>query len=472
MANAKMYPARVTPKCMPSVYGNTPAMRGYELPGMVSVNVRDLFPNMPEAIYEGDDSDPKLVELATRKALENVDMSKIHHDDTVNLIGCDHGFYIYGGRPYIQMLKTIKKVVEERTGNYNVRLRCVMYRTPMEGKEVVEYYNLMEEFEGNVEYVAAYDKAVPIKTRVGTVYGLEKCYDADKMIFAAYDDPREVYCSMYYRRVFKAFTMDMARFETRNLYHHAFGTAIGHGPISNIVPTAIYDSDYVQSKWVFGTILRTTPAGVSGIDADNNLYAIDDRMMIENLKWYPYMHQLLISLKDYSIVCDGSRWPYYTAAAGIIAGVNTAGWQDHYDIDKRFSALDLRALPTNEGLKAIVYNQTWVGINVTWPMTLPTIFVGKDQLDMWIEDPNNRGIENWKYTMLEDTLPDAIKKAAEIAGSDKVVLYDGSFGFLNCSRSAAEELFENAPKIRKWVDEELYPKYMKQRGLEIPDYMK
>ena len=37
MANAKMYPARVTPKCMPSVYGNTPAMRGYELPGMVSV---------------------------------------------------------------------------------------------------------------------------------------------------------------------------------------------------------------------------------------------------------------------------------------------------------------------------------------------------------------------------------------------------------------------------------------------------
>lgn len=119
-----------------------------------------------------------------------------------------------------------------------------------------------------------------------------------------------------------------------------------------------------------------------------------------------------------------------------------------------------------------MYNQTWVGINVTWPMTLPTIFVGKDQLDMWIEDPNNRGIENWKYTMLEDTLPDAIKKAAEIAGSDKVVLYDGSFGFLNCSRSAAEELFENAPKIRKWVDEELYPKYMKQRGLEIPDYMK
>ena len=69
-------------------------------------------------------------------------------------------------------------------------------------------------------------------------------------------------------------------------------------------------------------------------------------------------------------------------------------------------------------------------------------------------------------------MPVSYTHLAEIAGSDKVVLYDGSFGFLNCSRSAAEELFENAPKIRKWVDEELYPKYMKQRGLEIPDYMK
>lgn len=260
------------------------------------------------------------------------------------------------------MLKTIKKVVEERTGNYNVRLRCVMYRTPMEGKEVVEYYNLMEEFEGNVEYVAAYDKAVPIKTRVGTVYGLEKCYDADKMIFAAYDDPREVYCSMYYRRVFKAFTMDMARFETRNLYHHAFGTAIGHGPISNIVPTAIYDSDYVQSKWVFGTILRTTPAGVSGIDADNNLYAIDDRMMIENLKWYPYMHQLLISLKDYSIVCDGSRWPYYTAApVSSPVSILLAGRTTTILISDSARWISERCPPMRlEG--PIVYNQTWVGI--------------------------------------------------------------------------------------------------------------
>lgn len=473
MSELKIYPARVTPECMPSVYGNTPEMRVYEHPEMVSVNVRDLFPEMPEAIYEGDDSDPDVIEKATRKALEKVDMSMIQPDETINLIGCEHGFYIFGGRPYIRMLQTIKKVVEERCHNYNVRLRCVMYRTPMEGKEVIDYYNLMEEFEGNVEYVAAYDKAVPIETRLGTVYGLHKCYDADRLIYANYDDPREVYCSLYYRRAFKAFTMDMARFETRNLYHHAFGSPVGHGPMQNIVPMSIYDSDFVQSKWAFAVTLRSTPAGITDIDADNSLYNIDDRMMADNLKWFPLMHQLLISLHDYTMICDGSRWPYYTAAAGIIAGVNTNLLQDHYDIDARFSMFDVRNLPKNEGLKAIIYNQTWVGINITWPMTLPVIVVGDEQFRMWCEDPNNKGFENWTYTEKTDNLQQALDRANELMnGSNKFVIYDGSFGFLNCSKEAAEELFENAPKIRKLVNEELYPKYMKQRGLQIPDYMK
>ena len=68
MSDVKIYPARVTPKCMPSVYGNTPEMRAYEHPEMVSVNVRDLFPEMPEAIYEGDDSDPDVIEKSTREA--------------------------------------------------------------------------------------------------------------------------------------------------------------------------------------------------------------------------------------------------------------------------------------------------------------------------------------------------------------------------------------------------------------------
>lgn len=49
---------------------------------------------------------------------------------------------------------------------------------------------------------------------------------------------------------------------------------------------------------------------------------------------------------------------------------------------------------------------------------------------------------------------------------------NGSYGYINCTRSAAEQLFANAPGIQKLVDEEMYPKYMAQRGYTIPDYMK
>lgn len=53
-----------------------------------------------------------------------------------------------------------------------------------------------------------------------------------------------------------------------------------------------------------------------------------------------------------------------------------------------------------------------------------------------------------------------------------IIAYDGSYGYINCTRSAAEQLFANAPGIQKLVDEEMYPKYMAQRGYTIPDYMK
>lgn len=49
------------------------------------------------------------------------------------------------------MIKTIKKVVKERTGCRDICLRLVMYITPKEGQEVLDYYNLMERFEYNVK---------------------------------------------------------------------------------------------------------------------------------------------------------------------------------------------------------------------------------------------------------------------------------------------------------------------------------
>ena len=74
--------------------------------------------------------------------------------------------------------------------------------------------------------------------------------------------------------------------------------------------------------------------------------------------------------------------------------------------------------------------------------------------------------------LFRSDLVGAVEMAKEITGNDMIIAYDGSYGYINCTRSAAEQLFANAPGIQKLVDEEMYPKYMAQRGYTIPDYMK
>lgn len=49
------------------------------------------------------------------------------------------------------------------------------------------------------------------------------------------------------------------------------------------------------------------------------------------------------------------------------------------------------------------------------------------------------------------TLVGAVEMAKEITGNDMIIAYDGSYGYINCTRSAAEQLFANAPGIQKLV---------------------
>jgi hypothetical protein len=66
----------------------------------------------------------------------------------------------------------------------------------------------------------------------------------------------------------------------------------------------------------------------------------------------------------------------------------------------------------------------------------------------------------------EENLHDAMEKAYEITGTRKVMIFDGTYGAVNCSPELAEELFEKAPEVSRIVDEELLPKWLLQRGLE------
>lgn len=461
-----IHPVQEPAEYMPSEYCNTPEMHARDLPGMVSVNMKELFPSLPEACYTRDGDDIEVIVQKTREALANVDMSDITPETSVNIVCAEHGFCLCGGKPYIEMIKTLREVVLERTGCIDLRLRVVMWRTPKECTEAIEYYNLNEEFDNNVGYSWAYDKAIPIETRIGTMYGLEKCYDADKIILAYYDDPREVYAHRMYRKSFKAFTMNMARNETRAMYHQTIGK--GHGPtggLSSIIPTSIYDSDFVQSKWAFACFMTSSPAGIDGIVADKDLYKIDDYLDTRSLKNFAYPLTLYRSLENVNAIVEGGRWHFYIHGGGLISGVMVNGGRDHFDLDDTGPIKS----PLAPGLRSYIINQCWYGISNPYGGMLPTILVG-DELTENITMKDTMSHQYFNLLPMSKsvkTLPEAIEYTTEISNGAGYLIFDGSFGFVNCSRSIAEEMIEKAPAIIEKVDNELYPKYMKQRGLEI-----
>lgn len=460
--------SRKAPEYMPSVYCNTPAMYARDLPGMVSVDMKKLFPNLPEAIYAGDEDDVAVFDRLTREALEKVDMSDITPETSVNIVCSEHGFCICGGKPYVQMLKAIRDAVIERTGCIDLRLRVVMWRTPKEGQEAVEFYNLKEEFDNNVEYVWSYDKAVPIETRIGTFYGLDKVYDADKFIYAYYDDPREIYCHKMYRKSFKAFTMDMARYETRSIFHKSMGDGLTNSNVSDIIPLSIFDSDFVQSKYTFSCFLTSAPTGITGIDAGNDLYALDNRVSANTLRYYAYPYHLFRSLEDFSAIVEGGRWVWYMHGGGVIDGILFNGYKDFMDIDDNVVAPGNGMMTQAPGLKAAIINQCWYGITFTASAVMPIYVVGKELQDnLQYNDVMAKYFFLFPGSKRADTLEEAVAGCREASGTNKFLVFDGSFGFINCTQEMAEELIAKAPAIQDKVDNELYPKYMKQRGFEI-----
>ena len=57
--------------------------------------------------------------------------------------------------------------------------------------------------------------------------------------------------------------------------------------------------------------------------------------------------------------------------------------------------------------------------------------------------------------------------AYKTTGTDKVIIFDGAMGGLNCSESLAESLITKTPEVSKEVDEILMPKWFRERGVDV-----
>jgi hypothetical protein len=450
------------PVVMHSVYGprTPPTQRAADIPGLVSLKVRELFPDIPEAVYHGG-SDVSAIRAATEAVLADINMDMIKPADSVNILCSEHGFGILGGFAYAEMIKTIRDVVERRTGCENLRLVVIAWLGYKESQEIIDFYDFDTAFKGKTRGATPFDRGVPIETEIGTLYGLAKVYNSKWIIHTHYDDPREIYAHRVIDRVTKPFGMSYARFETRSIFHSNFGSRSG-----NFVSRAIADSNFVRAKLAFSVDMCSSPDGITGVDADNDLDKLGNRVSFNILNSYGKMLELLKRIDECVVVLDGGKWPYYVHAGGMIFGQLFFSNKDWYDLDgdisPNISTLIRSAL--NRGIKAVVLNQGLTGLGITnLTMVYPTIVASEEMAETMRRDMANPTFMDRAATA--QNLTEALAWACEKGGTDKVLFFDGTYGSINLSPSMALALKEKAVLCGPVVDERL-PKWLKQRGID------
>ncbi len=199
-------------------------MRAADLPGMTSVRASDLFPIRQQPVVA---PTPEAMRAEIRRrtlaTLEKIDLSRVRPGDSVNILTSHHGYSIYGGHAYAEMVRTLRDEVERRTGATDIRLRAGVGLRFRETEEYIAKFGLDEYFQGKAKGIAPVDRGVPIKTAIGTLYGIAEAYDARWIIHAHNNDVRELHYHRQMGRLFKPFAMSYATIETRSSYHQSTG---------------------------------------------------------------------------------------------------------------------------------------------------------------------------------------------------------------------------------------------------------
>jgi len=460
-----------------SQYGVDPTLvtkRAAQLPDITSVLLSDLFSDTPPLIYPGEKGLAAIRE-ATIQALDRVDMSMIKPEHSVNICASHHGFTLLGGEPYAEMLKTLRDVIAERTGSQQIRLRAGVGLRFRETAEYIKSFGLDTHFGPRMAIgVAPIDAGIPIETEIGTLWGIKAIYDADWIVHAHNSDVREVHFHRQVDRAVKPFGMSYARIETRSTYHQNLGPRA-----ANFTARCIFASDFVQSKFAFASFLDMSPAGIVGVDADNDLFALNDRLTLAGLKYYGKIMTLLGEIDECIAVLDFPCPVPYVFASGVIyanfIGANTDlfdlsaalpayTWYTEAFYGKNGPLIDGIA-PVNPAIKLAVHNYAWGGYpSAFFSEQIPTVVVGREQAEVMDRDSQN--VEYMAHATIADGLDQAMRFAHTTARTDKVIIFDGAVGGINVSTSLAKELLARAPAIEARVNDILLPKWLRQRGID------
>lgn len=465
----------------PSQYGigTEVQMRAKDLPEMGSVLNSELFPDRPcSAIYPSGEG-IKAMREATEASLDKVDMSMIKPGNSVNILASHHSFTLMGGEPYAELIRAVKDVVRKRTNATDIRFLAGVGLRFRESEEYIKKFGLDEYFDGKAWCIAPIDKGIPIETDIGTLYGIKKAYDADWVIHTHNTDIREVHFHRMVDRIMKPFGMSYARIETRSAYHHNLGP---RG--ANFVARAIFESDFIQRKFAFGTIMKIFPVGVTGVDSDNDMLSLNERISVESLMEYGKVVTLLGKIPQCIAILDCPGPVPYTFGGGLIFGNFLSASVDQFDLDNPLTpysffsemAYDVNdelifsdVPPLNPAVKTVINNYSFKGYPSNFfAEHLPTVVVGNKMATLFRNCPQNT--DYMKYALVADNLKSAIEFAYAATGTKNVIIFDGAREGINASFSLINFLLENAGKVNDEVEKDLLPKWMRQRGLK-PDLL-
>ena len=474
MSQSKLYefPQVPPPAFKQLLNGDKPAElipeRSADLPGMLALPVRELVPHMPKPIWspnaEFGETDPEVIRRATRKQIENVDWSKIEEGRQVHLIANPHGFSLMG-EAYVAMLEEIQTYVSELR-KATVKVKIAESMGPLANPDWIKTYRLKERF-GDIENISQIGPGKKIDTILGDQYVCKKLFTAPYFIHTHVTEPRETYFHRMVDRLVKPFGMSYVRLETRSAYHFGFGPRTGQ-----MIAKAVFESEFIQSRYVASVVLNTVSEGVASVEAANDLYELDARMT-KNIFWhYGPLMQVLGMIDEVIPILDSHGCFVYSFGGGISFSNLLYADTDYLDLDNlALSATggkfgrDGLTMGNTEALKALVINYMAGGVPVV-PMIedMQSVHIATETEARLLEnDPSMSYIRD--CSTVHNGLAEAVAAAQDKSGCENLFAFDYTPGIFRVNEPMADILLQAAPKAVELVEQKLMPKWLRQHNL-------
>jgi hypothetical protein len=443
-------------------------MRAAELPGMVALPVRELFPWLSKPIWSFNaalgPTDPGAVRDSAREAVQKMDWSRIRRNSRINLLCNPHGFFI-AGEAYTVMLEEVVRHVRDALGA-RVKLCVAESMGHIENQDYAKIYDLAGRFD-KYEEVPQCGPGLAVETKLGKMWMMQRLFNADGFIHTHTTELRETYFHRMVDRLLKPFGMSYARLETRSAYHYAFGPRTGQ-----LISRTIFESDFIQKQYAGSVVLDMTPEGALDVKAAHDLKALDRQITPRLLRSFGTLIRLLAAIDECIVIFDSHYATPYCYGGGVTFSNLEYADLDFLDLDNLGAAGKVPPAAQHEGLvmgnnaalKAYVINYMGGGLPMT-PMHQHhhPFIVGADVYKWLINDPCNTYLE--KCSEMVPDLPAAVAKARAKAGTDKIIAFDNTPGAFRVSESLAAFLRKQAAAVDADVLNNRMPKWLAQRSL-------